>query len=403
MLDLDGLKAVNDTLGHAVGDALIVTVADILRERLRETDVAARLGGDEFAILVPGADASAALAVATDLLRRLREGAPLASAHGAPTASACVGIALYGPGRALTDEELMTRADLALYDAKDAGRGCARVFSSPERDPVFRQAERWSDRIRSALAEDRFVLLGQPIRSLHGDPVERQELLLRMIGENGELLLPSAFLLAAERSSLIQAIDRWVVRRAATELAAHQAAGSPVSFAVNLSAKSMTDPAMAAYVREAIADAGADGSGLVFEITETAAVVNVSRARSFAQALTASGCELALDDFGAGFTSFRYLKHLDFDYVKLDGTFVRDLSTSHTSQCLVQALAEMAGNLGKRTIAEHVCDEATEEWLRAHGIDYVQGFHVGAPAPLRTPVPQKSAGSVAGGSSPRWA
>jgi diguanylate cyclase (GGDEF)-like protein/PAS domain S-box-containing protein len=392
MLDLDGLKAVNDTLGHAVGDAHNVTVADFQRERLRDTDVAARLGGDEFAIVAPGADAAAALAVSTDILHRLRDAAPLASAQGRPAASACAGIALYGPGYARTDEELMTQADLALYEAKDAGRGCARVFAPSARDVVFRPGVRWSDRIRAALAEDRFVLLGQPIRSLHDDPVERQELLLRMLGEDGELLLPSAFLLAAERSSLIQAIDRWVLRRAADALAAHQAAGRRVSFAVNLSARSMTDPAMADYVRETLAAAGADGCGLVLEITETAAVVNVSRARSFARALQASGCELALDDFGAGFTSFRYLKHLDFDYVKIDGAFVHDLASSHTSRCLVQSLSDMAHNLGKRTIAEHVGDDATEGWLRTHGIDYVQGFHVGRPAPL--PGPWRTAGSV---------
>jgi EAL domain-containing protein (putative c-di-GMP-specific phosphodiesterase class I) len=297
-------------------------------------------------------------------------------------ASACAGIALYGPGFARSDEELMTRADLALYEAKDAGRGCTRVFTARVGTPSSLPRIRWTDRIRAALQQDRFVLHAQPIRSLHGDPTIRSELLLRMIGDDGELLAPSAFLLAAERSTLIQEIDRWVVHRAVGLLAERQRAGLPVSFSINLSAKSMTDPDMGRFVREEIADAGADGRGLVFEITETAAVVNVSRARAFARSLVESGCELALDDFGAGFTSFHYLKHLEFGYVKIDGAFIRDLPSSHTSQCLVRALADMAGSLGKRTVAEYVGDEATVDWLRDHGIDYVQGFHVGPPAPL---------------------
>jgi diguanylate cyclase (GGDEF)-like protein/PAS domain S-box-containing protein len=386
MIDLDGLKQVNDTLGHAVGDGLLVAVADLLRERLRESDTCARLGGDEFAVILPEADEEAALALAGDLLTRLRQSAPMASAQSMSAVTACMGIALFGgPDRERTDEEVMTEADIALYEAKDAGRGQARVFRAPLRAPAVVHRARWPDRIRAALEEDRFVLHAQPIRSLRGDPVARKELLLRMISEDGELLVPSAFLLAAERSTLIQAIDRWVVHQAVGHLAAHQRAGLPVSFSVNLSAKSMTDPEMAGFVGAEIARAGADGRGLVFEITETAAVVNVSRARTFARSLVASGCELALDDFGAGFTSFHYLKHLDFDYVKIDGAFIRDLPVSRTSQSLVQALADMAHNLGKRTIAEYVGDEQTVEWLREHGVDYVQGYHVGRPAPLIEP------------------
>jgi EAL domain-containing protein (putative c-di-GMP-specific phosphodiesterase class I) len=206
-----------------------------------------------------------------------------------------------------------------------------------------------------------------------------------MVGDDGRLVPPTSFLLAAERSTLILDVDRWVLHEAVRELARRQADDPEARLAVNLSARSLTDPQLIEHVAVELAAAGADPCGLVLEITETAAVVNVAQARSFIRAMSELGCELSLDDFGAGFTSLQYLKHLDFDYLKIDGEFVRDLTTSPVNQSIVRAIADLARSLGKRTVAEHVGDRTSLEWLRAHGVDYAQGFHLGLPRPLGAP------------------
>lgn len=384
LLDLDGLKHVNDTLGHAVGDELLIAVADVLRDRLRAGDVPARLGGDEFAVLLPHADEESARALAADLLRGISRISPLAHAGGTGTVTACGGIALFGtPGDPTSGEDLLIEADVALYAAKESGRGQLSV-RAPGGTGVRAapQRPRWTTRIRTALDEDGFVLHAQPIVALQGDPLPRWELLLRMRGSSGDLLAPSNFLPTAERSALIQEIDRWVVHTAVQDLAARAARGEERSYAINLSAKSIIDPGMADFVLAEIDAARVDGDRLVFEVTETSAIMNLERARAFARIVTEGGCSLALDDFGAGFTSFHYLKHLDFAFVKIDGAFIVDLTTDPTNQSLVRALSEMAAGLGKRTVAECVGDDATVDWLRRLGVDYAQGFHVGRPQPL---------------------
>jgi EAL domain-containing protein (putative c-di-GMP-specific phosphodiesterase class I) len=196
------------------------------------------------------------------------------------------------------------------------------------------------------------------------------------------VILPGNFLHVAERFDLIQEIDCWVVRRAAGILAEHQAAGRELALCVNLSAKSITDPNVPSLIERALEDAGADGGGLCIELTETAAIVHVDRAKRFSSAVAALGCELSLDDFGAGFASFYYLKHLTFDVLKIDGEFVRDLPTSHMNQLLVKSVVDIARGLGKRTVAEFVGDEGTVEMLRSMGVDFAQGYYVAKPQPL---------------------
>lgn len=385
LLDLDGLKHLNDTLGHAVGDDLLVAVADVLRGRLRATDVAARLGGDEFAVLAPHVDEAAAGRLTAELLDGIGRVGPLASGVGAGSVTASAGIAMYGDHHDVTGgEDLLIEADVALYEAKEAGRGQFRLRlpgSAPI--PGSSRHPRWSVRIRRALETDAFVLHAQPIVALNGaERLARGELLLRMRGEHGDLLAPSVFLPTAERSGLVQDIDRWVVHAAVRELAARARAGEDCAFAVNLSAKSIVDPGMARFVVDEIDAAGADGSRLVVEVTESSAIVNLERARDFVRTIRDRGCRLALDDFGAGFTSFHYLRHLEFDLVKIDGAFIQDLATDPTNQSLVRALGAMAHSLGKRTVAECVGDDRTVDWLRRHGVDYAQGYHLGRPVPL---------------------
>ncbi len=383
-IDLDDFKYINDSLGHSIGDELIVQVGEALRARLRRSDVLARLGGDEFAVILPRIDEQTAHDVAESLLEAVG-GVDLVGlgARGGGKVSASVGIAMFDPGSKLTAEELLVEADIAMYDAKEAGRARAVLYDATE-DRQERMLSRmtWADRIREALVNDAFVLYSQPVMSLRDDPVARCELLLRMLGEDGDVIPPGSFLYIAERFDLIQDIDRWVVSRAIEILAEQQAAGREVVLCVNLSAKSVTDPRLPDHIASELQAHNADGRGLCFEVTETAAVVNIDRARQFASTVAGLGCEFALDDFGAGFASFYYLKHLAFDLLKIDGEFVTDLANSLTNKLVVKAVVDIARGLGKRTIAEFVEDEETLELLRGMGVDFAQGFYVAKPAPL---------------------
>jgi diguanylate cyclase (GGDEF)-like protein/PAS domain S-box-containing protein len=383
-IDLDDFKYINDSLGHSIGDELIARVGEAVRARLRRTDVLARLGGDEFAVILPRVDEHGAIEVAEALLEAVGEVDLVGlGGRGGGRVSASIGVAMFQAASNLTAEELLVEADIAMYDAKEAGRARAVLYdASEDREERMLSRMTWADRIRDALANDDFVLHAQPVMSLSGDPIPRCELLLRMNGESGDVIPPGSFLYIAERFDLIQEIDRWVVSRAIELLAEEQAAGREIVLCVNLSAKSVVDPALPAHIADELRVYGADGSGLCFEVTETAAVVNIDRARRFASLVAELGCEFALDDFGAGFASFYYLKHLAFDLLKIDGEFVSDLSTSKTNQLVVKAVVDIARGLGKRTIAEFVEDAETLELLRGMGVDFAQGFYVAKPAPL---------------------
>jgi EAL domain-containing protein (putative c-di-GMP-specific phosphodiesterase class I) len=217
-----------------------------------------------------------------------------------------------------------------------------------------------------------------------------------MQGENGDVIPPGSFLYIAERFDLVQEIDRWVVSQAIEILAEEQAAGREVVLCVNLSAKSVVDPSLLGHISHELEARGADGRGLCFEVTETAAVVNIDRARNFASTVAELGCEFALDDFGAGFASFYYLKHLAFDYLKIDGEFVRQIVHDPTDQLVIEAVVNIARGLGTRTVAEFVGDDETIALLRRLGVDYGQGFHLGHPRPIAELLPpaREGAGST---------
>ncbi|HEY8467537.1 MAG TPA: EAL domain-containing protein [Solirubrobacterales bacterium] len=390
VLDLDRFKPVNDSAGHAVGDQILATVADVLRTRLRATDIVARLGGDEFGVLLPATDRDAAERLATELRAviagRMRGSGSPAGAR----VTASIGVATFAAGdEELAPEELLAHADLAMYAAKQAGRDRVRVHHS---DSAAGDAGRtgWVTRIREAIRDDRLTLHAQPIVPIAGgDTRPRYELLLRMLDSDGELITPDRFLYIAERFGLIGKIDRWVINAAAERLAGHQAAGADPVFFVNVAASSLAQPGFADTVAACLEEAGADPRGLVIEMTESEALVNIEQARAFAAELRDLGCGFALDDFGAGFASFYYLKHLDFDFLKIDGEFIDALTAEEADRAVVEALVRVAHQLGKRTIAERVRDGRTVEALRALGVDYGQGNHLGAPAPL--PEPQGNA------------
>lgn len=383
-VDLDRFKYVNDTYGHAVGDELLVRLAATLTERLRETDVIGRLGGDEFGVILPHTDEQEAGRTAASLLHAIRDGTSVTAGDRVVRLTASIGITSIDASETGTADELLIDADLAMYQAKEDGRDRhAHADGTLDERSRLRIRQTWAERIRDALEQDRFQLWEQPILDLRTGEHARSELLVRMEDpDGGPPVQPGSFLYIAERFGQITALDRWVIGHAIAILAERGRHGVTHPIEVNLSGRSMTDEALIDYIAEEIGSAGIDPTKLVFEITETAAIGNIDKARGFAGRLADLGCQFALDDFGSGFGSFYYLKHMPFDCVKIDGDFIKDLPSSRTDQLTVQAIVEIARGLGKTTIAEFVQDEATVALLRDYGIDFAQGYHVGHPVPV---------------------
>jgi diguanylate cyclase (GGDEF)-like protein/PAS domain S-box-containing protein len=378
LLDLDHFKAVNDQFGHKAGDDLLKTVAAALRGRIRETDVLARLGGDEFGIILHQVDAEQTDVAADGIVRALRRQTAILAEHQIPV-TASVGVALFD---GLTNIEILAAADLAMYEAKEAGRNRFaryRLASDAATRPSSRLSE--AERIQRALTHDQLELYCQPILDLATNDVSQYELLVRLRTDDGDLLLPNAFLYVAERFGSILSIDSWVVQQAVTLIAAQARSGRSLTLNVNISAKSIDNPQLVAVVERALADARIDPARLVFELTEAAAIGNVDRTKKFMMELRSRGCRLALDDFGAGFGSFYYLKHLPFDYFKIDGDLIRGFRDNTADQLIVEAIVGIAKGMGKNTVAEFVTDRDMIDRLRRSGIDYAQGFGVGVPQP----------------------
>jgi diguanylate cyclase (GGDEF)-like protein len=382
MLDLDDFKDVNDTLGHRAGDVVIKDIAQLLADRLRSTDSVARLGGDEFAMLLPEADEDDARAVARTLLDAIRHHRCTFGGRQLKV-TASIGIALVNDVDDDGEDEPLGRADVAMYEAKESGRDRCAVYVSEAHREIMEARLTMIDRIRGALEYDLLEMHCQPILDLRTGTVSQYELLLRMVDEDGQILPPKEFLGIAERYGLMREIDRWVVDQAIGLVAGWEKHGDRLQLEVNLSAKTLGDPEFPDWVEERFASAAIDTSCLIFEITETAAIANMDEAKNFVNRLTRLGCKFALDDFGAGFGSFHYVKYLPIDYVKIDGDFVRNLAESSTDQSVVKAIVQLARGLGKRTIAEFVGDDPTVELLRDYGVDYAQGYQVGVPRPVR--------------------
>ncbi len=380
VIDLDNFKDINDTFGHRAGDDVLKGVAEVLHERLRHTDIVARIGGDEFAVVLPQTDAEHAQSVADDLVRALGRQQVVLDDHSIHV-TASIGVTLLD---GMTDLEVLACADLALYEAKDAGRNRFAVNR-----PVAAGRERGSarlaeaERVRRALEDNRLTLHCQPILDLTTNQICQYELLLRLPDDRtGKVLPPSAFLYAAERFGLIQAIDGWVVRQAIDLIAQHMRAGLDLVLNVNLSGKSIGDRKLVELIETTLAEAEIDPARLILELTETAAIANFEEARDFASRLRGRGCRFALDDFGAGFGSFSYLKNFPFDYLKIDGEFIRGLTTSPVDQLVVEAIVGIARGMGKQTVGEFVADEETASLLRGLGVDHAQGYHIGMPRPV---------------------
>ena len=380
-LDLDQFKIVNDTCGHIAGDELLRQVTDLLKQKVRQSDALARLGGDEFGVLFDRCPLDKAMEI-VEALRRAVEEYRFSWDNKTFTVGVSIGVVTIDDS---TENlaQILSAADSACYVAKDRGRNRIHVFESSDEDLNQRHGEmQWVTRINDALANGHFQLSFQPIAPSHepGNLHEFFEILLVMRAGDGALIPPGAFIPAAERYNLMPAIDRWVVRETFAWMDRHrERLGRVRHCSINLSGHSIGQEDFLAFIQDRIAEYRIDPGQICFEITETAAVANLSRAGNFIEQLRDRGCHFALDDFGSGMSSFAYLKNLPVDFLKIDGHFVRDMANDPIDHAMVEAIHQVGHVMGLKTIAEFVEDGAILERLQNIGIDYAQGYGIAKP------------------------
>jgi len=388
-LDLDEFKVVNDTCGHAAGDELLRQVTALLRPRLRDGDTLARLGGDEFGVLLEHCDLADALVIA-DALRKAVGDFHFVWRQRSFKIGVSVGV-VDVTGSPQTLAGVLSAADAACYMAKDKGRNRVQLYSPDSDEVALRKGEmEWVNRIHRALADNRFCLYSQPVSATVGDDgtPAYTELLLRLRDDDGGLVSPAAFIPAAERYHMMPAIDRWVISNAFATLARHRNSRPSLNndttvCAINVSGASLGDDDFLGFVQEQFARYDIPPHVVCFEITETTAVASLTKATEFMTALRSAGCRFALDDFGVGVSSFTYLKHLPVDYLKIDGSFVKDMLDDPVNHAMVEAIHRIGHIMGKKTIAESVENRETLRALSAIGVDYAQGYAIAVPAPFR--------------------
>ncbi|MGD8673566.1 MAG: EAL domain-containing protein [Thiogranum sp.] len=381
-LDLDQFKVVNDTCGHDAGDELLKQLSRTLRANVPASASLARLGGDEFGILLEGVSLEQATGIANDLLRafadftfeweqrRFDVGVSIGMVpirHDTPGAS-----------------YVLSAADVACYVAKESGRNRVHIYQDSDINLGERHNEmHWVSRIKEALENNRFVIFRQTISSLNGDdPTPHHELLLRMRDQDNNLVPPGAFIPAAERYNLMNAVDRWVIHAAFSHLRVRQQQGDQGIYSINLSGNSLNDDALPVYIQDKIAEHRINPGQLCFEVTETAAVFNLEKASHMIKSLKKLGCRFSLDDFGSGLSSFGYLKNLPVDFLKIDGSFVKDMNNDPMNRAIVEAIHQVGHSLSIRTIAEFVETQNIANQLRDIGVDFAQGYYFSKPEPL---------------------
>lgn len=382
--DLDQFKVINDTSGHTAGDQLLAQLASLMSSHLVDGETIARLGGDEFGVLIEGTTIAAALACA-ERMRRSVEGFEFSWEDRLYSVSASIGVVMIDrPG--MTQREILSLADTACYMAKERGRNRVHLYSDEDAEILRRRSElRWAGKLRQALADGRFLLHFQEIAPLQGPATAgvHLELLIRLRDEDGRMVPPGDFIPAAERFGLMPQLDRWVVETAFANFTRLHPSGEPPRLcAINLSALTVDDDGFADFVIDCLQRHGVPADRICFEITETAAVARLSRVIALMNRLRSVGCRFSLDDFGAGMASFAYLKNLPVDYIKIDGSFIRDLGKDPLSSLIVRAVTDIGHQLGLLVVAEWVADEEARDILRALGVDYAQGYLVHRPAPV---------------------
>jgi diguanylate cyclase (GGDEF)-like protein len=372
-LDLDNFKIVNDTVGHAAGDRLLSQMAFLFKNAVRLSDGAFRFGGDEFVLLLRGTPPSEAMAVA-ERIRAAVEDFTFSDADKTFRLGASIGIAEIDG--TMNSEEVMAAADSACYRAKARGRNRVAVHH-PGDDTIahLRQDTHWAARIKDALRQEAFTLLFQPIVDLRTAETAMHEVLLRMHGEAEVLIPPGSFLPPAERFRLMPEIDRHVIVHTTARMRRDPA----LRVAINISGQSFADAGLPDFIEETFAVAAVDPSRAIFEVTETAVISNLGAAKGLPARLREKGFRFALDDFGAGFSSFSYLKSLPVDFLKIDGSFTRDSQREPANWIFIEVMNNLAHSLGLRSIAESVEDEATARRLREMGVDCAQGWFFGKP------------------------
>ena len=385
-LDLDQFKVVNDTCGHAAGDELMRQISAVLQRRLREGDTLARLGGDEFGVLLENCHPDHGIRLAEEL-RRAVANFPFTWQNRSFSIGVSIGVVSIVDG-AFTLAEVLSAADAACYMAKDKGRDRVQVYHRENDELTVRHREmEWVGRLHKALEEERFCLYAQEIIPVRGGSGMKPqvELLIRMLDERGELVAPRAFIPAAERYNLMPAIDRWVIRTAFSTLARfgeQKSTSSIDTYAINLSAASLCDDRFLDFAREQFCHFGLPHANICFEITETDAIKNLDKAMRLIHELRALGCKFSLDDFGTGMSSFAYLKHLPVDFLKIDGSFVKDMLDDPIDRAMVEAINNIGHVMRKQTIAEFVESEQTLASLRDIGVDFAQGYGIAKPKPF---------------------
>lgn len=382
-IDLDQFKLVNDAVGHAAGDELLRQIVRVIKRSVRPTDVVARLGGDEFGVVFRHCSIESAQRIAETICRHIDQ---FRFQYGGQRfhVGASAGLVPVDD-RWTTSAALRQAADSACYAAKAEGRNRVHTYlPADEIIEAHREDMQWARRLEQALDKDQFVLYWQRIMPLQMEKCGvHAELLLRMVDDNGNLINPGAFLSVAERFHLAARIDRWVVRTVFRWMHAHRDELAHVgTVAINLSGLSIGDRDFHRFVAELLRDIPFDHHKVCFEITETAAIMNLAEASSFLDSMRVHGVRFALDDFGSGAASFSYLRNLDVDYLKIDGQFIRDLTSDRVNQATVRCIRDVANIAGQLTVAEFVESEAVERLLREIGIDYAQGYLRHRPAPL---------------------
>jgi len=383
-LDVDRLHVINDNFGMHVGDELLARIAELLRRKPRPGALAARIAGDRFAVFLPDCALDFAQQIGEMLRRQCAELSGMRG-EGTMQVSVSLGIAEL-PDSSNPLAHGLASAEIACKAAKDRGRDRVELFQDGDQSIMRRHTDVLViKRLHEALEQNRFVLYAQPILPLGSELSEpRFELLLRMLGPDGEILPPEKFLSAAERYQLLPAIDRWVVTHALAALRPQARAlrGRGLSFSINVSGPSVAAEEFLEFLESSIRGSGLPPEVLCFELTETAAVSNLTRADHLMQRLRLLGCSFALDDFGTGLSSLAYLKSLPVSVLKIDGSFVRDAGTSQRTEAMVRAIAQLAHTMGMQTVAEYVETDELRSRMAGLGVDYGQGFAIGRPVPL---------------------
>jgi diguanylate cyclase (GGDEF)-like protein/PAS domain S-box-containing protein len=377
-LDMDRFKEINDTSGHEAGDNFLKMVANALKEAIRATDLLCRIGGDEFTLLLPHIDMPGVEHIANKINIVLKD-LVYTFADKKYTASASTGIAVF-PLHGSTVSMLMANADLAMYQAKELGRGRHHVYN-PDYDyrSKSNQVVRWRTILEDAIANDKFVLVYQPILTVKSNKINHFECLLRLQQDDGQPLMPSDFVPRAEELGLIAKIDRIVLKKAVEQHLEHNRLGKKYTLSVNISKRTFADPAIFDDFAQLFSNPEVDQKRIIFEITDTEAVSSYQSTNILINKIKDLGCILALNDFGIEYPSLHYLQNAPVDYVKIDGSLIRQIDKNNDDKVFVKALIEVAQGFGKKTIAEFVESEDILSIIRELGIDYAQGYHIGKP------------------------